>query len=443
MKRIIIITTFFCAVAATLGAQMSTVMSQMQQQGRALTASAVWGEIIGLVTDQDDLMDLFDDKQDVLVSGTNIKTINSSSIVGSGNLSVSASVSDGDKTGVQVSGSGATWTVKKVGFTYDVTQYGLVADGSTDNSSAMNTLVAAVAANSTLYFPVGDYKFVTSIVIPKTVNIQGESPYSRLITAADIVLLDFDAGGTTPVSQLILDNFSIVNTKGSTPSSVSIGLRGEYAFQWHVTRVGVYGFYKNIQVINVIDDVWDDITCIGWVHTAMEHRNASPYVDNGDGSIDNSRFISNTYNSEYGIYHENGGGLKITNTKFNALSNKMKYQYYYDANGTTVDILILNNSFENFSEGAIRIGETSGNIREVAITGNDIGATSTSGVEGITLIGVDIVTIGNNIMKGGSGSSTAISITNGDNITECGNTFDSWTTTVTNSGATNFRQCQY
>lgn len=52
------------------------------------TAAVTWGSITGTLSAQTDLQTALNAKQDTLVSGTNIKTINGSSVLGSGDLVV-------------------------------------------------------------------------------------------------------------------------------------------------------------------------------------------------------------------------------------------------------------------------------------------------------------------------------------------------------------------
>ena len=62
--------------------------STSKWENTAAPSSAVWGNITGTLSNQTDLSTALNGKQDTLVSGTSIKTINSTSLLGSGNINV-------------------------------------------------------------------------------------------------------------------------------------------------------------------------------------------------------------------------------------------------------------------------------------------------------------------------------------------------------------------
>jgi hypothetical protein len=64
-----------------------------------ITASAVWGGITGTLSNQTDLQTALNAKQATLVSGTNIKTLNGSTILGAGDLVIPTGVAWGGITG--------------------------------------------------------------------------------------------------------------------------------------------------------------------------------------------------------------------------------------------------------------------------------------------------------------------------------------------------------
>jgi len=73
------------------GLPVNTAITGAQIIAAASGGGATWGSITGTLSSQTDLQTALNAKQDTLVSGTNIKTINGSSILGSGDLTVSGS----------------------------------------------------------------------------------------------------------------------------------------------------------------------------------------------------------------------------------------------------------------------------------------------------------------------------------------------------------------
>jgi len=76
-------------VSVDLGGGLFSSNSVTGQEIKDFASGAAWGAITGVLTDQTDLQNELDGKQDDLISGTNIKTINGDSVLGSGDLVIS------------------------------------------------------------------------------------------------------------------------------------------------------------------------------------------------------------------------------------------------------------------------------------------------------------------------------------------------------------------
>ena len=140
-----------------------------------------WGAITGNIEDQNDLSLILDGKQSVLVSGVDIKTVNGESLLGSGDIEISAlTVTDGDTTVNTVDNitfTGATVTDNLNG---DVTitidagssitvdnNTGLAIDGSDVMSTIYNTTIGdsveSVAVGGADPTPASEWKTKTIV----------------------------------------------------------------------------------------------------------------------------------------------------------------------------------------------------------------------------------------------------------------------------------------
>jgi len=91
------------------GVEVNNTITGAQIIAGASGGGAVWGGITGTLSSQTDLQSALNAKQDTLVSGTNIKTINSTSLLGSGNITIASSpyTTVGNNAGVLVNNSTA------------------------------------------------------------------------------------------------------------------------------------------------------------------------------------------------------------------------------------------------------------------------------------------------------------------------------------------------
>ena len=91
------------------GVEVNNTITGAQIIAGASGGGATWGGITGTLSSQTDLQSALNAKQDTLVSGTNIKTINSTTILGSGNINIASSpyTTVGNSAGVLVNNSTA------------------------------------------------------------------------------------------------------------------------------------------------------------------------------------------------------------------------------------------------------------------------------------------------------------------------------------------------
>lgn len=195
--------------------------------------SSSWGSIGGTLSNQTDLQNALNAKQDTLVSGTNIKTINSSSILGSGNLSITASAA-GSNTQVQFNDSGSIGG--DAGLTYDKTTDNLIVAGKVDaqalqingtaGSGHIDLKHQSVDASPPSAFSAlfadsnGNIKYKNDGGYYTTFSSNANTA-NRVYTFQDKSYTLAEAGANTDITSVLLNQSGLV-VKGATSNALTI-----------------------------------------------------------------------------------------------------------------------------------------------------------------------------------------------------------------------------
>lgn len=308
--------------------------------------SSSWGSIGGTLSNQTDLQNALNAKQDTLVSGTNIKTINSTSILGSGNLSITASAA-GSNTQVQFNDSGSIGG--DAGLTYDKTTDNLIVAGKVDvnalqvNGTAGNGHIdlkhqsvdaSPPSAFSALFADSnGNIKYKNDGNYYTTFSTHANTA-DRIYTFQDKSYTLAEAGANTDITSILLNQTGLV-VKGATSNALTIKpnetLSASRTLNLKINDVDrIIDLSGNLTVSSTATisgtNTGDQTNITGNAGTATTLQTArSIYGNNFDGSAALSQIIASTF-----------GGTGNGFTKFTGATTTEKTYTLPNANATVL-----------------------------------------------------------------------------------------------------------
>ena len=258
----------------------------------------------------------------------------------------------------------------------NVKNYGATGDGTTDDTAAITSAIAALpTTGGVLFFPAGTYVTSGGFTLARNVTVLGDgmgdgdthAPTTIACTSATAVLF------TVTADAALFRDLVLRNTAGATPTAgagVQVSSATNQDQRVNFARVGINRFYIDADV--QVGNAWVMHGCdIGdAVLYGVRVRNTL-HADAGDWCLSDTVLWS-TQGAGALLRYESSGGGKVVNCKFVGSGAGMVYGIDLDAPSATVtsDFLVANCSIENHTTSAIRLRcEGGGQFSNILLTG--------------------------------------------------------------------------
>lgn len=300
--------------------------------------------------------------------------------------------------------------------------YGAVGNGSTDDAAAFTAMIAAMPSRGgKVHLSTKTYIISSTVTINKPVHFYGNgssnpSNLSNLGTTfksgVDNIVMFRIAEDWVSFHDMLIYNASTTSTSGCGIKADSNLRTSSHLYKFNIVNVNFWGFYNQIEATGAFG--WTVSNCYFNFHNYAIKVSDIFAPDAGDSHITGCTFLpQNGVNANTAIYQTSSGGLRITNNKGN-WNGTTKMDYFYDADIIgTGDLIIADNSIENYKKSAIRlIGHSSYVFPNISITGNQLSSLSSNIYPDVVIDTIINLSIQSNVFyKYPSGNDTCIKIT--------------------------------
>lgn len=289
-------------------------------------------------------------------------------------LSANLSASSGSSlVGFQQAGTGAVAeTVQsKLQQFVSVKDFGAIGNGSTDDTTAIQTAITAVQGTSVaLHFPSGTYKVSSTLNVTGALSIIGESRYgtSFIWTSTTLNVLSIASDSQFTCEKTIFNGpllgtaGNIISLNGSATQNIGSIFR-DCAFS---------GGYNHIATGTASD--WSIENCLFSNYISYGLYVSDTYnPDAGDSYVGAGSTFSTTTNTAIGIFQQSSGGLKIEGNKI--VGGAYGYQLQLATVApSTIDLILVGNSIENQATANVLLSRPAGALTfgNVVIVGNQL-----------------------------------------------------------------------